>query len=130
MHVQNPVPDRRPAEGRCRRSVPHRTRVHKCGMKDERLRPGSWGRFELLKPWWEDVRAFFTVWGHSWRQTVVQIKKQPCVYCLGLFSCLTTVMITAAVQSTLEKTPVIFLQEGERERGQVRGAGVSHAAPF
>lgn len=57
---------------------------------------------------------------HAVGQAWVQIKRQPCAYALGFLSCFLVVTIAAAVQTMLEKAPVIFLQEAESQEGQVR----------
>jgi hypothetical protein len=52
-------------------------------------------------------------------QTGGEIRRSPCLYCVGLTATFLTVLVAAVVQTLLARAPLIFLREAEAARGQV-----------
>lgn len=65
------------------------------------------------------VRGSGAFLGNAVVQTAGEIRRSPCLYCVGLTATFLTVLVAAVVQTLLARAPLIFLREAEAARGQV-----------
>ena len=65
------------------------------------------------------LRSSSTFTANALRQTGGEIRRAPCLYCVGLTATLLTVLVAAVVQTLLARAPLIFLREAETAKGQL-----------